>query len=99
MAIDVPGGRGDSMLVLGGIGLFLVWFTLLLRVYVRAYLLRQWGWDDWMMAAAVLAFGAMAAGMFSLANNHFGQPASTLPIPTLMRLYKVRRASQNPTCP
>lgn len=76
------------MYVLGGIGLFLVWSTLALRVYVRARLLRQWGSDDWMMAAAVACFTVMAGGMFTLAKNQFGKPAYTLSVETLVELYK-----------
>ncbi|EKG21684.1 hypothetical protein MPH_00994 [Macrophomina phaseolina MS6] len=90
MALEIPGGRGASMYILGGIGLFLVWSTLAIRAHVRARLLHQWGWDDWMMAAAVLCFTVMAGGMFSLAKNRFGEPAYTLPVETLVDLYKVR---------
>ncbi|KAH7061601.1 hypothetical protein B0J12DRAFT_301503 [Macrophomina phaseolina] len=88
MALEIPGGRGASMYILGGIGLFLVWSTLAIRAHVRARLLHQWGWDDWMMAAAVLCFTVMAGGMFSLAKNRFGEPAYTLPVETLVDLYK-----------
>lgn len=93
MVLDIPGGRDDSMFILGGVGLFLVWSTLLIRVYVRAHLLRSWGWDDWMMTCAVVCFCVMAGGMFSLAKNHFGSPAYTLPIPTLIELFKVHHTS------
>ncbi|KAF4535811.1 hypothetical protein BFW01_g4053 [Lasiodiplodia theobromae] len=88
MAFDIAGGRGNSMYILGGFGLFLVWSTLSLRIYVRAHMLRSWGWDDWMMTWAVICFTIMAAGMFCLAANSFGSPAYTLSVDTLVKLYK-----------
>ncbi|KAL0258953.1 hypothetical protein SLS55_006458 [Diplodia seriata] len=89
MAFDIAGGRGNSMYILGGFGLVLVWSTLSLRIYVRVHMLRQWGWDDWMMAWAVVSFTIMAAGMFLLAKNSFGSPAYTLPTDTLVKLYEM----------
>ena len=89
MAFDIAGGRGNSMYILGGFGLVLVWSTFSLRIYVRAHMLRQWGWDDWMMAWAVVSFSMMAAGMFLLAKNSFGSPAYTLPTDTLVKLFEV----------
>jgi hypothetical protein len=34
--------------------LALVWPLFFMRVYVRAYMVRSFGWDDWFMAAAVV---------------------------------------------
>ncbi|KAK7460319.1 integral membrane protein [Colletotrichum acutatum] len=50
--------------------LFLSTFVTALRVHVRAFLLRKWGWDDSaLVASSVLVF---IVGLLMLINTHFG---------------------------
>lgn len=41
--------RSHEVLAVAVLFLTLTWITVLLRVYVRAGMLKSWGLDDWMM--------------------------------------------------
>ncbi|KAH9838850.1 putative integral membrane protein [Teratosphaeria destructans] len=42
------------------------WFTICLRIYVRAYMLRSWGRDDWTMVASQILFTAYLIGQIGI---------------------------------
>ena len=64
--MDAQHGKQPNFLPLGGVaadinwvtGLFLAlaWISVLLRVYVRAYMIRFFGWDDWLMLLSLVGF-------------------------------------------
>ncbi|OAF98628.1 uncharacterized protein CC84DRAFT_1158537 [Paraphaeosphaeria sporulosa] len=46
-------GRGNEVLAVAILFLVLTWLTMSLRIYVRGFMLRTWGNDDWVMLATV----------------------------------------------
>lgn len=47
--------RSNDILTVTWLFLALTWFTIILRVYVRGYLLSNtWGKDDWSMVATIV---------------------------------------------
>lgn len=47
------GPRTVVMLIVAVVFLILTWISFALRVYVRAILLRSFGWDDWIMLLTI----------------------------------------------
>ncbi|EKG09197.1 hypothetical protein MPH_13807 [Macrophomina phaseolina MS6] len=88
MAVEIAGGGGDSVFAICAIGLALVWSSLALRIYVRAYVIRYWGWDDSMMIAAAICSVIMTGSILSLGKNNFAKPAAFLSVDALVNLYK-----------
>lgn len=48
-------GRGQEVLAVAILFGILTWLTVSLRVYVRAIMLKAWGWDDWTMLATLVS--------------------------------------------
>ena len=48
--------RSTQVLAIGTTFFILAWIVVLLRVYVRAYMIKSWGVDDWAMMLALLCF-------------------------------------------
>jgi hypothetical protein len=46
--------RGPGLLGTGIAFIVLAWVTFCLRIYVRGFLLRSWGTDDWLIACAIV---------------------------------------------
>ena len=51
MAVD---GRRNEVLAVAILFFLLTWSTVSCRIYVRAIMLKTWGWDDWTMLAALV---------------------------------------------
>ena len=47
--------RSPELLGAGIAFIVLTWFTFCLRIYVRGFILRTWGADDWLMTGAVVS--------------------------------------------
>lgn len=47
------GPRTVVMLIVAVVFLILSWISFALRVYVRAILIRSFGWDDWLMLLTI----------------------------------------------
>lgn len=62
--------RGPAVLAVDSVGLVLAFITVLLRGYVRIFMLKAFGWDDWLMAAAMVTFAAYNA--FSITGVTYG---------------------------
>jgi hypothetical protein len=50
-----PETRGAGLLIFNAVLIFIVTFTVLLRLYVRVYLLRWFGVDDLFIIAALVS--------------------------------------------
>lgn len=62
--------RGPAVLAIDSVGLVLAFITVVLRGYVRIFLLKAFGGDDWLMAAAMATFAAYNA--FSITGVTYG---------------------------
>ncbi|KAH7018006.1 uncharacterized protein B0I36DRAFT_368060 [Microdochium trichocladiopsis] len=49
--------RGPTLLILNAVFMGLMLLTMILRMWVRLGIVKSWGWDDSLMAAAVLFYG------------------------------------------
>lgn len=47
--------NGKEVLAVAILFFLLTWLTVGLRVYVRGYMLRTWGKDDWFMLTTVVS--------------------------------------------
>jgi hypothetical protein len=75
-------GRGDEILAVAILFFCLTWLTVCLRVYVRAIMLKTWGWDDWTMSATLVCEpGLHSAGVTDFASwySQSISPAKSLP--------------------
>lgn len=48
--------RSQQILAIGTTFFILAWLVVLLRIYVRAYMIKSWGVDDWAMMLALACF-------------------------------------------
>ncbi|EKG14870.1 integral membrane protein [Macrophomina phaseolina MS6] len=48
--------RSQQVLAIGTTFFILAWIVVLLRIYVRAYMIKSWGVDDWVMMLALGCF-------------------------------------------
>lgn len=48
--------RSQQVLAIGTTFFILAWLVVLLRIYVRAYMIKSWGIDDWVMMLALGCF-------------------------------------------
>ncbi|TGZ77567.1 hypothetical protein EX30DRAFT_293448, partial [Ascodesmis nigricans] len=48
--------RSQQIVAIAIFFLVLSWLSIILRTYVRAWMLKSFGWDDWLMVFAVLTF-------------------------------------------
>ncbi|KAL0258330.1 hypothetical protein SLS55_007506 [Diplodia seriata] len=48
--------RSQQVLAIGTTFFILAWIVVMLRVYVRAYMIKSWGVDDWVMMLALACF-------------------------------------------
>lgn len=48
--------RSQQVLAIGTTFFILAWLVVLLRIYVRAYMIKSWGIDDWVMMLALACF-------------------------------------------
>lgn len=51
--VAAVGPRTVVMMIVAVVFLILSWISFALRVYVRAILLRSFGWDDWLMLLTI----------------------------------------------
>jgi hypothetical protein len=47
--------KGGDVLVVAILFFVLTWLTVGLRVYVRGYMLKTWGRDDWYMVVSLVS--------------------------------------------
>lgn len=47
-------GRGKEVLAVAILFFLLTWVTVSLRIYVRGFMLKTWGNDDWAMLTTVV---------------------------------------------
>ena len=47
-------GRGKEVFAVAILFLVLTWLSISLRIYVRGFMIRTWGNDDWVMLATVV---------------------------------------------
>ncbi|KAL5377372.1 hypothetical protein DPSP01_009869 [Paraphaeosphaeria sporulosa] len=71
-------GRGNEVLAVAILFLVLTWLTMSLRIYVRGFMLRTWGNDDWVMLATVLIFTVYLGFQMVAAAHGTGQHRNNL---------------------
>ena len=49
----------DTLFWVSGTALALAWIAVSLRVYVRAVLIRAFGWDDWLMLITLVILASL----------------------------------------
>ncbi|KAH6645813.1 hypothetical protein BKA67DRAFT_86689 [Truncatella angustata] len=69
MSTDIE-NRGPQLLSVDIVFMTLAIITTLLRCYVRLFMVKSWGIDDWFMVLASTAFSLFAS--FSMAGVHYG---------------------------
>lgn len=55
-SLDNLGSIPQSLLSTAVCFLALAWFSVLLRAYVRGYMIRSFGYDDWTIFIAIVKF-------------------------------------------
>lgn len=51
-----PENRGPGLLIIEMVFLGIATICLCLRMYIRIFKIRQTGWDDWLMVAAMVSY-------------------------------------------
>lgn len=92
-AIENRGPQLEAV-ALAFLGLAVVSFSL--RVYVRAFMVRGFGTDDWFMSAAAVAFFAYISCVLDGVRYGTGRHFADLARPDMERALEVRRAGAIP---
>jgi hypothetical protein len=86
--------RGPELLGTGIAFIALAWITFGMRLYVRGVLLRTWGMDDWLMAAAIVSTSPRPYSI----GDVFAAPAKCWLIIVLGLLHSIYRLPNRRDC-
>ncbi|KAK5741449.1 hypothetical protein LTR17_003884 [Elasticomyces elasticus] len=85
--------RTDTLQVLTAAFLGVAWFAVLLRLWIRGYLIRSLGYDDWAMLATNILFTGYCASVFLLNSYNPKLMLGALPINQYTMVFRYLIAS------
>ena len=90
---DDPNGKKDEVLAIAILFFILTWISVGLRCFVRATIVRAFGWDDWTMLGSQILFTAYLACQLGGLVYGTGRHLRDLEYPRAEKALSVTRSS------